>query len=140
MQAIPSLSRQEVARRMAAFVVECALGLLSSAERQFVHAAVQHGGILLQVEVERVIGEFITQEVLHLSRVFHLLLVIIQFAQHDIASAFSSKNLALDLLILDIENLHLLPPIYFSSVPSSLRQAKPTRSTRAASLRVNYLG
>src|SRR5579864_524569 len=117
---------------MTTFVVERSLSLPSGAKRQFVHAGVQHGSFLLQEEVERVISEFITQEIQHFCGMFHLLLMVIELTQCGISSAFGCQNLALYLLDLDRENLDLELPFLQPSIPSRL--CKVERCRRAGDL------
>src|SRR5258708_15189006 len=102
---------------MAAFVVEGSLRLPRGAESQFIHTGMEGSGLLLQEQVQCVVGELITQEVLHLSRLLHLALVIIEFSQRNVSSPFGCKKLALNLLKLDSDDINLLPPVYFTSIP-----------------------
>ena len=122
MQVIPYFAGHEAARQMAAFVIERALSLPCGAECQLVHAAIQHGRILLQEQVERVVRELIVQEIQHFRRLFHLLLVVIEFAKCGISSPLGGKDLAPYLLDFNGEYLNLEVPFLFAPVPACLRQ------------------
>ena len=93
-QVCPRLVGDEPPGGVAALEVEGALGLPRRPQRELVHLAVQRGRLLLQEQVEVVVGELVAQEVEHLARLLDLPLVVVQLVQRLVAAPLGAEDLA----------------------------------------------
>src|SRR5262245_27835693 len=78
--------------------------------------------LFLQVQIELVVRELVAKEVLHVPRLLHLPLMIVEFLQRDVAASFGPENLALEAVNLDIEDLDLVNPLLEPARPARLRE------------------
>ena len=101
-----------------------AFGFARPAECNFIHLVMNRSSFLLQEQITSVVGELVAQEIFNLLRLLRLLFEIIELSKSHIGSTFGRKNLALNLLDLDVEDNHLLDPVLFAPIPPGLGETQ----------------
>lgn len=97
------------------------LSLASSLNRKIVCLPIQRCRLLLQEEVEIVIGEFVPHEALDFARMLDLPLAVVQFPQRNMSAAVGGQFLTFELLDLDGDGIDLLLPVLKAAIPGRLR-------------------